>query len=223
MVVSLGILVSLGSWQLQRLEWKQSLIATIDAKIAAAPIGLDDVLAEMDKGKEVEYQPVEVTGEYLGGAPQKLFGTWDGRPGSFSFVPFRTTNDAVIYINRGFIPQGAAADDIAAVPAGVTTVTGLLRMKEVPAPPASWFQPVGKSPDGLWFIRDPQAMASDAKVDDALDVYVDAFENVDQRWPKGGTTRTDFRNKHREYALTWFGLAGALVAVWFVFSLQPRR
>lgn len=220
--ISLGILISLGTWQLHRLEWKQSLIATINEKMATAPIALEEALARMAVGEAMEYQPVKVTGTFAAGEVQKLFGTFDAKPGSFYFAPLQSDAGAIVYINRGFVPQRANHIDIAQLPDGDVSVSGLLRMKEVPAPPASWFQRVGQTADGLWFVRDPEAMAAAAKIDGALSIYIDAFEHGDG-WPKGGTTRTDFRNKHREYALTWFGLAGALMAVWLAFSLQPRQ
>ena len=42
-------------------------------------------------------------------------------------------------------------------------------------------------------------------------------------WPKGGVTRLELPNRHLEYALTWYGLAGALVAVFIAFAATRWR
>ncbi len=56
----------------------------------------------------------------------------------------------------------------------------------------------------------------------AVAYYIDRAAGPAGEIPIGGLTRTDFRNKHLEYAITWFGLAATLIAVWLVFSLQKR-
>ncbi|NNE40944.1 MAG: SURF1 family protein, partial [Marinicaulis sp.] len=91
-----------------------------------------------------------------------------------------------------------------------------------PAPPASWFQPTTQSADGLWHLRDPALFARSANID-AVPFYLDRMDGAQGEVPAGGTTRIDFRNKHMEYALTWFGLAVTLFGVWLVFSLPKRE
>ncbi|MCF6234559.1 MAG: SURF1 family protein, partial [Rhodobacteraceae bacterium] len=39
-VAGLGILLGLGTWQLIRLNWKQQVIAQIDARVDAVPVAL---------------------------------------------------------------------------------------------------------------------------------------------------------------------------------------
>ena len=40
-----AILCGLGTWQLERLQWKLALIATVNGHMAAAPISLDQIAA----------------------------------------------------------------------------------------------------------------------------------------------------------------------------------
>jgi cytochrome oxidase assembly protein ShyY1 len=42
-------------------------------------------------------------------------------------------------------------------------------------------------------------------------------------WPRGGVTRIDLPNRHLEYALTWFALAGTLLAVFVAFAASRLR
>src|SRR5688572_13181982 len=39
-VVMIGVLAALGTWQMERLAWKQGLIAELDRKLSAAPTDL---------------------------------------------------------------------------------------------------------------------------------------------------------------------------------------
>jgi surfeit locus 1 family protein len=42
-------------------------------------------------------------------------------------------------------------------------------------------------------------------------------------WPQGGQTQVTFRNEHMQYALTWFGLAAALIGVYLAYHIQKGR
>ena len=70
-------------------------------------------------------------------------------------------------------------------------------------------------------MRDPVGFAKAAGLS-TVPYYIDSFAIEGRDWPKGGTTRLNFTNRHLEYALTWYGLALTLLGVWFAFSL-PRR
>lgn len=216
--LALAVLLMLGNWQLQRLNWKRDLIATVGAMAAAPPVALDKEIVETP----VEYQPVIASGRFLPEHETRLFGTLDGAPGVYLFTPLRIEGLGDVYVNRGFAPQSVDADQLSQAPSGDIELIGLLRTPEDVAPPASWFRQRGEDANGNWYIRDPVAMASMAELNDVLPVYIDQYATEGGKWPKGGTTRVDFRNKHLEYALTWFGLAGALLAVWFALSLPPR-
>ena len=219
--VALAILVSLGNWQLQRLEWKQDLLTKVDARIAAAPIAIDDALKRGGGGDALEYTPVKATGIFLVGAPSRVFGTYSGKPGVFLFEPFEAENLGVIYVNRGFVPQSTDEMESPA-PTGAVEISGLLRSTEEITPPASWFRQSGVSADGFWFVRDPEAMGAANGLESVSPFYIDQYAVDSAQWPKGGTTRLDFRNKHIEYALTWFGLAGALIAIWLAMSVSRK-
>ena len=69
-------------------------------------------------------------------------------------------------------------------------------------------------------VRDPEVFAKAANVS-TLPIWIDSagMENP-AAWPKGGTTRLQFNNRHLEYALTWFGLALTMLGVYVAFSLR---
>ena len=217
--IGLGVLISLGNWQLDRLQWKRDLIARVDARIDAPPIDFANARAGERAGEDLEYTPIIMEGVYAPEFEIQVFGAIKGAPGIFVFTPLRLDDGSFVYVNRGFVPQGLAKNkNFSAVNDGRVAVTGLFRAPSKPSPPASWFQPKAQSVDGLWHVRDPSLFAGAANIN-AAPFYLDKTAGAPQEIPTGGTTRIDFRNKHMEYALTWFGLAATLFGVWLVFSL----
>jgi surfeit locus 1 family protein len=224
-LAGLAMLVSLGAWQLKRLDWKQGLIAKIEARAEAPPLALEEAIARADAGEDMEYAPVRVRGRVQPDLEARLFGSYEGAAGIYLFAVVEPQDlDPLVYVNLGFVPQSvpnASAEAPLYQALGNLEITGLFRYREELSPPASWFQSAEQSSDGLWFVRDPLRFAKAAQIE-ASPYYIDSFARDGAPWPKGGTTRLDFRNNHLDYALTWFGLAIVLFGVWLILSLPKR-
>ena len=219
-VIAFGFLVSLGNWQMKRLEWKQGLIKRAEEIQSLSPRPFDQVAARAAAGEDMEYTPVFLDGAFDTDKPAMVFGSYESTAGIFLFAPLSAASGEVVYINRGFVSQAAASKGLPTPPGGAALrVTGLFRTAEKPSPPASWFLPSANPEDGLWLVRDPMRFASAAAIA-ASPYYIDSFAVEGAEWPKGGTTRLEFNNRHREYALTWYAAALTLIGVWFAFSLQ---
>lgn len=220
-VAAFVILILLGSWQMRRLEWKETLITQVEALIARPPGSFDDAVSTATETRNNEYAPVEVFGEFVSDKDEMVFGAIEGAAGVFVFTPLSVSDDRpLVYVNRGFVPQASyRAGEYEPPPPGRQAVAGLLRYPEEPAAPAAWFISRKKSADGLWNIRNPEAFSTVSGIE-ASAYYVDAFAIDEQDWPQGGTTRISFSNRHFEYALTWFGLAGALIAVYLAATIR---
>lgn len=225
--IALAILCSLGIWQLKRLQWKTALIAQITERLAADPIAFDDALARAKAGENMEYQPVFLDGVYAHDLESDVFGTYDGAPGVYIFTPLDAQDPATggrrfVYVNRGFEPQRVhdeAAGQEGDV-AGEVRVEGLWRRAERRSGFEKWLAPKDQPQDNLYFIRDPAVLAARHSIE-VPPFYIDSFGRESAApWPKGGTTRVDIPNRHFEYALTWFGLAAALLGVFLVFSIR---
>ncbi|MBI1391875.1 MAG: SURF1 family protein [Alphaproteobacteria bacterium] len=219
-------LVSLGSWQLHRLAWKRDLVAKVEARLEAAPRPLGDVIGKREEYPDPEYVPVKIAGAYRHSLTVRVFGTLDGEAGHYLFTPFNLTTPVrsrdVIYVNRGFVPQDVqfTAPLEQTAEAGQVTIEGLLRTPEKPNGIVEFIRPRNDEKANIWYVRRPSVFAKAAGID-ALDVYVDSSgKEFAAEWPRGGTTRVEFPNRHLEYALTWFGLAGALLAVFGAFSIR---
>jgi surfeit locus 1 family protein len=228
-LLGLAVLIFLGVWQMQRLEWKRSLIGKVEARTIAAPIPLDDAIRRWRDGEDMEYTPVRATGIYAQDKEAHVFGILDGRPGYYIFTPLLRTQTAlpyaaIVYVNLGFAPQ--SLKDIDKRPDSIRLdrriVEGLFRTAERRTGAAKFFRAVDQPSENQWYVRDPALFAAAAGID-APSYYIDSFAVEGVEWPKGGTTRLDFSNRHLEYALTWFGLAATLIGVWLIFSLPKSK
>lgn len=218
--VALGVCLALalGNWQVARLQWKQDLIEKVETRTGAVPALFEDVLAQAEAGKSMEYASVRVKGAFADVEPSRVFGAYDGIPGYYLFMPFDSNEGVRVYVNLGFTPQVAPASDITLPQREASVIVeGLFREAEEPSPPASWIVSTEQSSDGLWHVRDPRLFTpyTDGV---AIPFYIDRFAVDGALWPKGGTTRLEFSNRHLEYALTWFGLGATLIGVWLAFS-----
>ncbi len=224
-----ALLVGLGVWQLERLAWKEGLIAEIDARIHAPPgplTGSADWPA-LARG-DYDYTHVAVAGRF---APRKEAliyrpsGTVaDGppQPGYWAMAPFQLRDGGTLLVNRGFVPQDRKDDParIAGLPADETTLTGLLR----PPESRNLFTPADDPAKGAWYTRDPAAIAQAMGLADAAPFSLDEDAHAAATGePAGGATVFDIPNNHLSYAVTWFGLAATLVGVIGVFVWRRAR
>jgi surfeit locus 1 family protein len=218
--LGLLLLLYLGTWQVQRLAWKEGLIAERNATLTAAPVALPKTL---DEARALEFHPVRAEGEFLNDHELYLNAqALKGDQGFHIVTPFRLTDGKIVFIDRGFVPTDHKdpASRAAGQIAGTTTVTGLLRL---PEPPGT-FTPANEVAKNSWFSIDLPAMAQAAGVGAAQPFYIDADKTPNPGgWPQGGQTITDLPNNHLQYALTWYALAVALIAIYIRFAIRRRR
>jgi len=217
--VAFLILVGLGTWQLERLRWKEDLIARVQARTAETPVPLPEVPAWEDLDLvDWEYRPVEVRGRFHHALEARVYtllsdphGPLSG-PGYWIMTPLEVSgSSASVFVNRGFVPAQEAGD--VPRPEGEVTVRGLLRAPEG----RNLFTPDDEPARKIFYARDPAALAAGLGVSSAAPFTIDASETPPGGLPQAGETRLDFPNRHLEYALTWYGLAGALAAVFAAF------
>lgn len=223
-----AVLVGLGVWQVERLDWKESLLATINARIhaVATPLPPASQWAQLATG-DYDYTHVRVSGQFEAGREALIFRGSGGSdanagPGYWVMAPFDVDGGGTLLINRGFVPAGRKDDPARAraVPSGATTIAGLLRVPEQRNP----FTPADTPATGQWFTRDPLAIAAALNLKDAAPFSLDEDAHAAERGlPAGGATVFDIPNNHLQYAVTWFGLAATLVGVVAAFTWRRRR
>jgi surfeit locus 1 family protein len=223
--IALAVLIGLGVWQLQRLKWKEGLLAHIAALQGAPARPIEPVLDALAQGRNVDFTRVKVTCPGLGAAPfLELYGLKDGEAGArlISACPVATSRYRSILVDRGFV-----ASDVTARPpvdpaaAGPVEMVGVLRSPDR----ATFVTPKNPSGPGRWFSRDVPAMARALGAPAPSPVFLFAETASSPGFPalKPAPLPAEIPNRHLDYALTWFGLAAALAGVYAAVLLRRRK
>jgi surfeit locus 1 family protein len=215
-----AILIGLGVWQLERLQWKLGMITQIRRNIHAAPISLDEALK---LGIErAQYRRVALTGVLDNANENYLYTTGPrGRPGYHVLTPLTLASSRAVMIDRGYVPLSLRHPALrpGSQPEGVVRLTGVLRAPDRPG----FFTPSANLHDRVWFARDVEAMARHDHLRLVAPVVLEAIATPGEKWPRGGQTRIDLPNDHLQYALTWFLLAAALAVVYIAWHRARGR
>lgn len=226
--IAFAILVTLGNWQMQRLEWKEAIIARVEerTRLPAVPAPPPEAWANFDF-EAWEYRPVSLTGRFrhdreayvytLLSEPRGRF----GGAGYWVMTPLEIAPDVFVVVNRGFVPVEAREASLRpqGQVEGEVTVTGLLRAPEE----RNYFTPEDEPDRALFYVRDPVAIGQGYGLAHAAPYSIDVAETAPGGLPQGGETRLVFTNRHLEYALTWYGLAATLLAVALAVALSRRK
>jgi len=216
-----AILMALGFWQLERLHWKLALIERVNAKLHARPVNLDGG-GTPPRGLQSEYTRVSLTGRFDNAKEAYVFGTdVGGAPVYHVVVPFRMRDGRVFLIDRGVVPEEKLAPQtrLTGQISGESRVVGVWRTPDAPGP----FTPAPDVAHRVFYADDLSAIAKlDGVSLSGPIIEADATPNPGG-WPKGGQTRVTFRNEHLQYAITWFGLAAVLLAVYLAYHVSRGR
>lgn len=197
-ISGLAVLISLGIWQVQRLDWKEAILADINDRMQGAPTQLP---AAPDETRD-EYRAVTFSGRVVAGELHVLVSGTKAGTGYRVISAFETGQGRRILLDQGLLPLDAK--DAAPTLPQTDIVGNLIWPDDVnsstPTPD------LGKN---IWFGRDVDAMAQ-ALNTEAVMVVVSNMTNPDPRTTLLPVDTSGIKNDHLEYAVTWFGLA----AVW---------
>jgi surfeit locus 1 family protein len=228
------VLIVLGTWQLERKAWKEGLIAQIAARVHAGPVPLP--AGPSTHGRDdLEYLHVSASGRFHHDKERYLYAPTQGGPGWHVYTPLELEPQRIVWVNRGWVPELRKAPDTrpqGQVP-GEVEVRGLVRLQVRPG----WFTPQNDPARNLWYWPDIAAMTASAfpagpqtgpgrpqrPVPLPLVLEADAQPEPPGGLPRGGVTRLELPNRHLEYAVTWYGLAGTLVGVYLAFAISRLR
>jgi surfeit locus 1 family protein len=213
--IALAILLWLGVWQIHRLHWKEGLLAQIAAAERAPPAELSGetpkLFARVEahgvlRGDKIALYGAEVRGNRMGAQQAEILDRVGEKP---------------LLVVLGWVPTDAGAP----VPiSGPRDITGYIRLPEHP----NWLS----APDDLearrFYTLNPTTIAASLGAADAAPLTLVALRNplgaaLPTTAPQPADALPEPVNNHLEYALTWFGLAGALVAVFGVWAMKRGR
>jgi len=188
----IAILISLGVWQIERLAWKEAILADIEARIAApaGPLPAPGTAPE-------PYQPVAVEGVIEGRELHVLVSRRDAGAGYRIVSALETEGGRRILVDRGFVPMEAKDTGR---PATRVSVEGNLHEPDerLASTPANDIE------RNIWFARDVPQMAKTLGTEPLLLIArTPTGQGVDPM-PVG---TEGIPNDHLEYAITWFSLA----------------
>lgn len=227
------VLIGLGTWQLQRKAWKEALIATLNAQLAAPPAVLPPRAAwpSLDQ-KDNEYRRViltvafDNTKEAFVFAAPSAFRPDVSSPGYWVFTPGRLADGGIVMVNRGFVPENR--QDPKSRPEGEVSgplqIMGAMRWPDT----RHWFTPNDEPANNLWFSRDPQAIAAAKDLGTSLGPVAPFYVEEENPAPPGGLPQpgklvVELPDNHLQYALTWYGLAIVLVVIFGTWAFGSAR
>ncbi len=227
-VLGVAFLIGLGNWQMRRLAWKEGLIGAIAERTHAEAVPLATVEARAREGGDPEYTRVKVEGRLLNDHELDFY-AFDEQlgPGYHIVTPLRRADGSIVFVNRGFVPDDLK--DPAKRAAGRACRRRVDRRSRARSSRAERLHRPPTIPprtSGIGTISTPwRAAALGPEKPRVVPFIVDAEAEPAPPggFPKGGTTRLELPNRHLEYALTWYGLAATLVAVFLAFAITRWR
>ena len=214
-----GTTLALGTWQVQRLQWKEGIIADLAAANEKAP--LTSLPADKDALAALQFRKVTLSGTWLPAEFHLAPRYWRDQFGYTIVTAFKLPDGRIILVNRGWVP--AAKKEPATRPEtavkGRATINGLIRTDS----DRSYFSPPDQPEKNLWFGRDIAQMADYAKLANVAPVMVDLVGTQDGNHlpvPSDGTIR--LRHDHLSYIITWYGIAAGILVIFIIYHRKKN-
>jgi surfeit locus 1 family protein len=214
-LIMLIVLLALGTWQVYRLRWKEDILARIAAAESAPPLPLGQDPAP--------YTKVSVTGRFQFDRSAQLGAeVHDTRAGPelgfHQIVPLQLANDHTILVDRGWIPQKRTTplDD----PSEQVTVAGYVR----PGEKSSWFSALDDTATRQFYTLDPETIGATVGATNVAPFALVALgPAAAETYPVPAQHLPRPPNNHLSYAITWYGLAVALVIIFGTWVRKALR
>lgn len=225
-----GLLIGLGVWQLQRRTAKHALLAALSERLTATPGALPaaatwkSLTPATDEFRRVTFtavlKPLPDAMVYGSGSAVRPDAVG---PVSWAFLPAQLPTGETVVIDAGFVQntmQDRAQQDRAVqrlITGAPVAMTGYLRFPEA----AGSLTATADAGKRLWFTRDIGAMAEKLGWGAVAPFYVDLESPVPPSGvPRPGPLEVRLKDDHLQYAITWFGLAAAVLGAFGVWVRQ---
>lgn len=212
-IAMLVVLIGLGTWQVERLQWKQALIAQIDQAEQAPPVPLPVSPSPFTKIVATGHLREDLAARYGAEVRDTPAGT---EMGTHLIVPLEREQGPPILVDRGWVPQTrkAAIDQ----PEGTVSVVGYVRQADKPG----WFSPADDPVGRQFYTLNPAAIGAALGLGRVAPFTLVALapDASASHFPVAARHLPRPPNNHLSYALTWYGLALALIAIFTVWARQ---
>ena len=196
------VLITLGSWQLYRLDWKLNLISEINNSLKNDPV-------DLSKSNKKNYLRITTSGTVDFDKQIYLYNLNDsGKPGFEVINPILIGNENYL-INRGWIPfdkKDKAEINILDTNAIIGTLKTQLK--------ANTFKPDNDINENYWFTLNREDIFSYTGKN--FSKYI-IYLNGDYKAPKPKVITANISNNHKKYAITWFSMAISILLIYLYF------
>ncbi len=195
-------LLSLGFWQIYRLNWKLELIEQIENSLKNDPVELSNI-------EKKNYLRIKTSGDIDFDKQIYLYNLNDtGKPGFEVINPIKIGDENYL-VNRGWIPfEKKDLPEINLV--DQNQIVGTLMLQTKP----STFKPKNDIVKNYWFTLDREDILKFTGRN--FSEYV-IYLNGDYKIPKPRVITAKISNNHKKYAITWFSMAISILLIYLYF------
>jgi cytochrome oxidase assembly protein ShyY1 len=212
------LFVNLGSWQLDRADEKEAILETEKLRQNQPPVSF----STLQWDSELSGLPVRAGGIY---EPEKSFlldnRVLEGRVGFEVLVPFRTDDDQLLLVNRGFVPMGRTRQELPETPELIASPGIVGKLYKV--------QANTMTPEESTTISWPMIVQSTDPVilqgilgEDLYPYVVRLALKDDNALPRYWPSTLILPAKHTGYAVQWFSMAITIALAYLFFSFRKE-
>ena len=211
------VLVFLGMWQLERLAWKRDLITLVEQRQKLDVVSFSELRRSGDFSDH-DYRRVSLEGVFINEHSFFLSPRiYNKQSGSHVVTPLRLPDDAIVLVNRGWVPQKFPLDSAAHIQHA--TMVAIIRKPSR----KGVFTPDNNPSNEEWYWLDLEEISGQIG-SPVLPVVLERSHSMDSPvFPIGDQTVISLPNNHFQYALTWFGLALVFSICFSIYFIKNRR
>ncbi|MCW9039588.1 MAG: SURF1 family protein [Rhodospirillales bacterium] len=217
-LLALTVTLYLGMLQLKRATWEEVMVHRFDVQKTKHPVALP---RDTKNYLEHAFMRIEATGRFVSGK-SVLVSAKRGReaPGYRLLTLFEPDAGPPVFVDRGWLPPSALADDNPA-PAGTVTISGIIRIPE----PRDLFMPGNEQDKGVWRLVAPQQIAEYFGLEGVRPYYLQLAPGMPAPVATAapGHPPPPITERHRLMAYGWFAVGGVVVLVFIYRMCGIRR
>lgn len=240
--VMLAILISLGVWQFQRLQWKTDLLAEVEASVTAPPLtSLDDLERAIAASEPVDFRRIVFETHPVPERP--IYAVYKTQQGGIYWDLFRQYDS--IFGKYLTVDEAQKPDGDARSPHRFAAAyhVGYVRKNHPMGRIEGWLKPKPNRETNRWFkfnqtgdwgteaVANLVGVTVTPDVQPRTDYYVDIETRLNADVSDQGVfaasalpvRRPSIRNNHRDYMLTWFSFSGLLIIFYLMIHHRAGR
>ena len=201
-------LLSLGFWQIYRLNWKLELIEQIENSLKNDPVELSNI-------EKKNYLRIKTSGEIDFDKQIYLYNlNENGKPGFEVINPIKIGDENYL-MNRGWIPfEKKELPEINFV--DQNQIVGTLMLQTKP----STFKPENEIEKNYWFtLKREDVLKFTGRNFSEYVIYL----NGEYKIPKPRVITAKISNNHKKYAITWFSMAISILLIYLYFRKKNYK